>query len=108
MCKNRLITAAAGAGKTTFLIKEALKHRNENVLITTYTQASETEIKRKIIDINGCIPDNITVQTWFAFLIQHGAKPFQEPLYSKEIKGLQLANSQSTRGVSKSTAAQYQ
>jgi DNA helicase-2/ATP-dependent DNA helicase PcrA len=77
------------------------------VLITTYTQGNETEIKKKIIDINGCIPGNITVKTWFAFLIQHGAKPFQEPLYSKEINGLQLVNSQSTRYISKNDVARY-
>jgi len=107
MIPNRLIIAAAGSGKTTFLVREALKHRNENVLITTYTQANEAAIKRKIIDQNGCIPGNITVQTWFAFLIQHGAKPFQYPLYLKEIKGLQLVNSQSDRYAEKNQVARY-
>ena len=107
MSKNRLITAAAGSGKTTFLVKEALKHRTENVLITTYTQANETEIKKKIIDINGCIPENVTILTWFTFLIQHGAKPFQEPLYSKEIKGLQLVNYQVDRYARKENVARY-
>jgi len=48
MSKNRLITAAAGSGKTTFLVKDALKYRNENILITTYTQANEIEIKKKM------------------------------------------------------------
>ena len=107
MSQNRLITAAAGSGKTTFLVEEALKHHTENVLITTYTQANETEIKKRIIARNGCIPGNITVQTWFAFLIQHGAKPFQEPLYSKEIKGLQLVNCQADRYARKENVSRY-
>ena len=45
---NKLIIAAAGAGKTTYLINEALRHDKE-VLITTYTEANENEIKKKFI-----------------------------------------------------------
>lgn len=95
MNQNKLIVAAAGAGKTTFLINEALKIKDKRVLITTYTQANEAEIRKKIIGINQCIPSNITVQTWFSFLLQHGVKPFQGVLFEKEITGLILVNSQS-------------
>ena len=49
MNQNKLIVAAAGAGKTTFLVNEALKIKDERVLITTYTQANEAEIRKKII-----------------------------------------------------------
>ena len=59
---NKLIIAAAGAGKTTYLINEALK-QNKEVLITTYTEANESEIKKKFIEINGAIPKNVTIQT---------------------------------------------
>jgi len=46
MPKNRLIIAAAGSGKTTFLVEEALqKPKNDSVLITTYTEANEAEIR---------------------------------------------------------------
>lgn len=72
---NKLIIAAAGSGKTTHLVKEALKITDSRVLITTYTEANENEIKKKFYAINGCIPENITIQTWFSFLIQHGVKP---------------------------------
>jgi superfamily I DNA/RNA helicase len=95
MNQNKLIVAAAGAGKTTFLVNEALKIKNERVLITTYTQANEAEIKKKIIEINRCIPSNVIVQTWFSFLLQHGVRPFQGGLFEKEITGLILVNSQS-------------
>jgi superfamily I DNA/RNA helicase len=95
MKSNKLIVAAAGAGKTTFLVNEALKFKDERVLITTYTQANEAEIRKKIVEINQCIPPNVTVQTWFSFLLQHGARPFQGGLFEKEITGLILVNSQS-------------
>ena len=95
MDNNKLIIAAAGSGKTTHLVNEALKIKNKKVLITTYTQVNEAEIKKKIIAINRCIPENITVQTWFSFLLKHGVRPFQGVLFEKKIKGLILKNSQS-------------
>lgn len=97
MIKNKLIIAAAGSGKTTYLVKEALKQQNRNILITTYTEANENAIRTKIIKENKYIPENITIQTWFSFLIEHGVKPFQGALYKKEIRGMLLVNEQSGR-----------
>lgn len=92
---NKLIIAAAGSGKTTRIVEESLRNKDKRVLITTYTQANEAEIRKKIIEVNKCIPENITVQTWFSFLLQHGVRPFQAAIYEKKIKGLLLVNQQS-------------
>lgn len=91
---NKLIIAAAGAGKTTYLINAALSQDNE-VLITTYTEANENEIKKKFIEINGSIPKNVTIQTWFSMLLQHGVKPYQDYFTDKKINGMLLVNEQS-------------
>ena len=93
--KNKLIIASAWSWKTTFLVEEALKEKEWKILITTYTEANEEEIRKKIIEKNKCIPSNVTVQSWFSFLLQHGVKPFQPYLYSKKINGLTLVNWQS-------------
>jgi DNA helicase-2/ATP-dependent DNA helicase PcrA len=77
MGKNKFIIAAAGSGKTTRLVKEALAVKKENVLITTFTETNEQEIRAKILKFRKCIPNNITVQTWFSFLLQHGVRPYQ-------------------------------
>jgi len=95
MNNNKLIIAAAGSGKTTFLVNEALKQREGKVLITTFTQANEEEILRKIVKINKCVPENITIQTWFSFLLQHGVRPYQGCIFEKSISGLVLVNGQS-------------
>ena len=98
MKDNRLIIAAAGAGKTTFLVKEALKCQ-DRVLITTFTIENEKEIRNKFVKECGCIPGNVTVQTWFSFLLQHGVRPYQgvcdEMLYDIDIKGILLVSEQS-------------
>ncbi len=97
MKSNKLIIAAAGSGKTTFLVNEALKTRVERILITTYTQANEEEIRKKFIKVNRCIPENITIQTWFSFLLKHGVRPYQGCLFEDDIKGLILVNNQSAK-----------
>lgn len=93
--KNKLLIASAGAGKTTLFVKEALACTH-SVLITTFTEENEKEIRRKIVKLNnGVIPANVTIQTWFSFLIEHGAKPYQGKLTNKKINGLLLVNEKS-------------
>jgi len=77
MNNNKLVIAAAGSGKTTYLVDKAKSIKDENVLITTYTEANEAEIKKKF---NGRISPNITIQTWFSFLLKHGVRPYQSIL----------------------------
>ena len=92
---NKLIIAAAGSGKTTYLVKESLKIKADKVLITTFTDANEREIRAKFIKLNGSIPENVTVQTWFSFLLQHGVKPYQDILMAANVMGLMLVNNKS-------------
>jgi superfamily I DNA/RNA helicase len=95
MNNHKLLVAAAGSGKTTFIVNESLAYNDRKILITTYTQANEAEIRKKIIEKNKCIPENIIVQTWFSFLLQHGVRPFQGVLFDKRVKNLLLVNTQS-------------
>jgi DNA helicase-2/ATP-dependent DNA helicase PcrA len=99
MSENKLIIAAAGSGKTTHLVKEALSCSDSNILILTYTISNEASIKANIRHQVNCIPKNITVQTWFSFLLQHGVKPYQgfldESLFEQDIKGMLLVNKKS-------------
>lgn len=94
---NKLLIAAAGAGKTTYLIERALE-QSKNVLITTFTIENTESIRQKIIKRKGYIPKHITIQTWFSFLIQQGAKPYQgslhAELFEKNIKGLHFSTEQ--------------
>lgn len=92
---KKLIIAAAGSGKTTYIVNESMKITSERVLITTFTEANEKEIKKKFLSEYGAIPSNITIQTWFSFLIQHGVKPYQSYLYGEDIIGLMLVNQKS-------------
>lgn len=89
---NRLIVSVAGSGKTTYLVRKALEIKHCNLLITTYTEANEREIRKKFLDLNEFIPSNITIQTWFSFLLQHGVRPYQGVMFEGEIRGMLLVN----------------
>lgn len=96
MVNNKLIIAAAGSGKTNHLVQEALVAPNDsNILITTYTENNEEEIRERFFKKNGHIPKNVTVQTWFSVLLQHGVRPYQGYLYEPDIKGMVLVSGQS-------------
>lgn len=75
--KNNITIASAGGRKTTLIIEEALKQKDKKILITTYTIENTDQIKSYIISQNGFIPDNITVITWFAFLLKDCVRPYQ-------------------------------
>lgn len=93
--RNELLIASAGAGKTTLIVNKAISCKDK-VLITTFTEENEKEIRKKFIELNnGVIPNNITIKTWFSFLIEHGAKPYQGKLTTKKIMGLILVNEKS-------------
>lgn len=89
MNKNQVITAVAGSGKTGMLVDEALAVTNEKVLVTTFTRANAEEIRCKLLDTVGMIPRNVTVQTWFSFLLKHGVRPYQTVM-NPELKGVRI------------------
>lgn len=93
--ENRLVIAAAGSGKTTYLVEEALKIRDRRVLITTYTDSNEAEIRQKFFDVAGHVPANVVIMTWFSLLITHGVKPFQGAVFDFPVRGMLLVQSQS-------------
>lgn len=97
---NLVYIAAAGSGKTTTLVRKACAlPSSEHVLILTYTDSNEKEIRNKLYSEKGYIPQNVTVQSWFSFLIQHLIKPYQNYLIDDkfEIKGLAMVNNTSKK-----------
>lgn len=95
MSNNMLLIAGAGTGKTTYLVEEALKEKEKRVLITTYTINCRNEIENKIINKIGYIPNNIIVQTWFSFLLEHGIRPYRKVLGIKEVNGINFVEGKS-------------
>ena len=71
---RRLILSVAGSGKTSYLINKLDKERR--FLIVTYTNNNTEHIKHRIIQRYGCIPKNITVYTYYEFLMAVCYRPY--------------------------------
>jgi DNA helicase II / ATP-dependent DNA helicase PcrA len=80
--KNRIVIACAGSRKTTSIVEEALVAKGK-VLITTYTNENVEQIISCIVKQRGYVPDNITVMSWYSFLLQEGVRPYQNHLVSR-------------------------
>lgn len=97
---NKIIIAAAGSGKTTHIVNEAISNSNSRILITTFTDANTSEIKGRFYSKLGYIPKNIEILPWFTFLLSHCVRPYQGKLYSKRIDNLNLYNGTSAKFIS--------
>ncbi|MFS0824804.1 UvrD-helicase domain-containing protein [Bacillus sp. 1P02SD] len=82
--KNKIIIAAAGSGKTTYLVQESIRRNTEKLLIVTYTNKNKEEIIKKFVEINGYLPANVEVKTWYSFLLSDWVRPYQNFVYPEK------------------------
>ncbi len=82
--ENKIVIASAGSRKTTFVVEDALsKSANSKILILTYTIENLKQIEDYVIQRNRVVPCNITIQSWYSFLLSDGARPYQNFVYDK-------------------------
>lgn len=78
---NRVILASAGSRKTESIIQAVADtdpaHR---ILITTYTIQNLAQIAERLTKKLGTVPPNVTIKSWFAFLLSDCIKPYQNYL----------------------------
>lgn len=79
---------AAGGGKTTRIVGEAVGGV-ERALLVTYTRNNAKEIERKLYGLGPVIPPNLEVMTWFSFLLRDLARPYRRVMHDRRIEGLQ-------------------
>lgn len=97
---GKLYIAAAGSGKTSKIINDSISS-NKNVLILTYTITNEQQIINRIKKQIGIIPTNITICTWFSFLLKDGIRPYQGSRFKERINGIIFVNGQSKNYIKK-------
>lgn len=74
--KNKVIVAVAGSGKTTSLVRCAIKSNEKRILFLTYTNENIKNIKKTFLKEIKHIPSNVEIMGWFTFLLRDGVRPY--------------------------------
>ena len=93
-----MIVAAAGSGKTRLIINDVIENPKKRILITTFTLANEQSIRRRLVKANrGVIPENVNIQPWFSFLLEHGVRPYR--FWDERVYGMKFVSTPLETGV---------
>jgi DNA helicase-2/ATP-dependent DNA helicase PcrA len=92
---NRVIIASAGSGKTTTIVDDACGDDTRRAAIITYTNNGREEITAKAYQRFGCVPPQVHISTWYAFLLRHFVRPYQNCLHDPRVAGIQFVNGRS-------------
>lgn len=71
---KRIIFAVAGSGKTSLIIEKLTLEKRS--LLITYTENNFINLRKKVINKFGYVPDNIQIYSYFTFLYSFCYKPF--------------------------------
>jgi DNA helicase-2/ATP-dependent DNA helicase PcrA len=104
---NLIVMASAGSGKTTFVVEDACGAPNSRSALITYTRNNASEIRDKTYSKLGFIPKNITISTWYAFLLRHFLRPYQNCLYTRRISQICFVEGRSPVGPKASDIKRY-
>lgn len=85
-CDNIALIAAAGSGKTTYIVDRVTSNSTDKILLVTYTIANTRKLKKDIETKVGVIPSNVEIMTWHSFLLQHCIRPFRSVAYPRRIE----------------------
>ena len=92
---NRLIVAAAGAGKTTRIIAESVAavRSGEKVLVITYTEANQRELITRFEAEEYALRANFVVKGLFTFLLEDFVRPYQKCLFAERVDNINFNQS---------------
>ena len=92
---NRVILASAGSGKTTAIVRDACGDPVRSAALITYTINGSGELSRAAYEHCHAVPPNITIGTWYAFLLRHFVRPYQNHLYGPRVSRINFFRGQS-------------
>lgn len=104
--KNRVLLSAAGSGKTTAIVEEALRGSDQRIAVVTYTRENLAELERAFRAAGGR-PPHVRLYTWYEFLLRELARPYQNTLHPKRIDGLYYVSGKTRDHVKREDVAKY-
>ena len=65
----------------------------------TYTNNGREQIAAIAYQNYGYVPPHVTISTWYAFLLRHFVRPYQNSVYDQRVAGIQFVNGRSAKYV---------
>ena len=91
----RIEVAGAGAGKTTGMASRIIGCEvpaGKVVYCVAFTNAAADNIRSKLVELSGSMPNNIKVSTIHSFLYSELIKPYYHLLFHKYYQGISVVN----------------
>lgn len=85
---SRIVISAAGGGKTTRVVEQALAHDQGTTALITYTRNNVREIQLKAYERARAIPSHVEVISWYSFLLRELARPYRSTMHPRRIDGI--------------------
>ena len=105
---SRILISAAGGGKTTRVVEQALASDQGITALVTYTRNNVREIHLKAYERTPAIPPHIEVISWYSFLLRELARPYRSAMHKQRIDGIHWVEGKSAQFVPEfRTSAHY-
>lgn len=105
---DRVVLAAAGSGKTTTAVRLACEDTNKRTALITYTLNGRRELEARAYREFRAVPPQVTISTWYSFVLTHFVRPYQNHLHERRIDTINFDRAPaSRRGFRKSQVANY-
>lgn len=105
---NRIVISAAGGGKTTRVVDQALAAEQGITALITYTRNNVREIQLKVYERSRVIPSHVEIVSWYVFLLRELARPYRSAMHKHRIDGIHWVEGKSVPYVPESrTSAHY-
>lgn len=87
---NRIVISAAGGGKTTRVVDQALAWEQGpgTTALITYTRNNVREIQLKAYERVRTIPSHVEVLSWYSFLLRELARPYRSHMHASRVDGI--------------------
>ncbi len=105
---SRIVISAAGGGKTTRVVDQALASDQGITALVTYTRNNVREIQLKAYERSPAIPAHVEVVSWYSFLLRELARPYRSAMHNRRIDGIHWVEGKSVPYIPESkTSAHY-
>jgi DNA helicase-2/ATP-dependent DNA helicase PcrA len=91
------VLACAGSGKTTNIVQDACGDTAVRSALITYTINGAGELTKVAYAHAHAIPPEITINTWYSFLLRHFVRPYQNHLYTPRVSRINFSRGLSAR-----------